>query len=449
MAVPDTLVTSDPAAARAFAAAGPVVAKAVSTGLGIAPFTDTVTADQLELVAACPVLLQRRVLAAADLRVVTVGMEVLTWSRPRVAAEPLDWRLADPAGCGFRPCPAGAVAPTARRIAGQLALTFSVQDWLATADGPGVSRGQPARPMAVPRRRRPARGPRPGRSPPGPMTAPTPLPPPGDLPGGDAGQAANQGRWPHPLRRFWWDLLPGWLPDRWVPPAGGVRAPPYAPPSWLAEDAAGTPEALEQAKRAHDIAVARVQTVEAKADRLAQRALALLVLAFAVAGWQLRTGRTHGGGWWYLLLAPAAAAIAALAAAGITALELDRPGGVPHPEGRGAAWTRRPDPGSGQGRGACEGSCHLDGRAQVRRPPGGARLVLPRACRPGRRRAGRCPQPRRRRTPPAGTRPDVDDRRDGHDQGGAEPYDAARAEPAAENLTTATPVSALRLLHRG
>jgi hypothetical protein len=136
VAVPDTLVTSDPAVARAFAAGGPVLAKAVSTGSGITPFTDTVTAGQLELVAACPVLLQRHVLAAADLRVITVGMEVLTWSRPRVAAEPLDWRLADPAGCGFRPCPAEAVAPAARRIAGQLALTFSVQDWLATADGP-------------------------------------------------------------------------------------------------------------------------------------------------------------------------------------------------------------------------------------------------------------------------------------------------------------------------
>jgi hypothetical protein len=175
------------------------------------------------------------------------------------------------------------------------------------------------------------------------MTAPTPLPPPGDLPGGDAGQAANQGRWPHPLRRFWWDLLPGWLPDRWVPPAGGVRAPPYAPPSWLAEDGAGTPEALEQAKRAHDIAVARVQTVEAKADRLAQRALALLALAFAVAGWQLRTGRTHGGGWWYLLLVPAGAAITALAAAGITALELDRPG-MFHTPKAAAALRGRDDP---------------------------------------------------------------------------------------------------------
>jgi hypothetical protein len=133
-------------------------------------------------------------------------------------------------------------------------------------------------------------------------------------------------RWPHPLRRFWWDLLPAWLPDRWVPPAGGVRPPPYAPPPWLAEDVADTSEALEQAKRGHDLAVARTQTVEAKADRLAGRALTLLALAFALAGWQLRTGRAHGGGWWYLLLAPAAVAIAALAVAGIMALELDRPG---------------------------------------------------------------------------------------------------------------------------
>ncbi len=45
VAVPDTLVTSDPATARAFAAAGPVLAKAVSTGSGIAPFADTVPAS--------------------------------------------------------------------------------------------------------------------------------------------------------------------------------------------------------------------------------------------------------------------------------------------------------------------------------------------------------------------------------------------------------------------
>ncbi len=134
--VPDTLVTSDPAAARAFAAAGPVLAKAVSTGSGIAPFTDKVAASQLELVAACPVLLQRAIPATADLRVVTVGAEVLAWSRRRGAAEPLDWRLTDPAGHGFRPCPVGAVAPLALRITDRLALTFSVQDWLATAEGP-------------------------------------------------------------------------------------------------------------------------------------------------------------------------------------------------------------------------------------------------------------------------------------------------------------------------
>jgi hypothetical protein len=136
VAVPDTLVTSDPDAARAFAAAGPVLAKAVSIGSGVAPFADEVAASQLELVAACPVLLQRRVPATADLRVVTIGVEVFAWSRPRAADEPPDWRLADPAGHGFRPCPAGAVTAPALRIADSLALTFTVQDWLANADGP-------------------------------------------------------------------------------------------------------------------------------------------------------------------------------------------------------------------------------------------------------------------------------------------------------------------------
>jgi hypothetical protein len=134
LAVPDTLVTSDSAAARAFAAAGPVLAKAVSIGLGIAPFADQVATSQLKLVASCPVLLQRRILATADLRVVTIGTQVLAWSRPRDAADPVDWRLADPAGRGFRRCPDGAVGASALRIADRLGLTFSVQDWLAGAE---------------------------------------------------------------------------------------------------------------------------------------------------------------------------------------------------------------------------------------------------------------------------------------------------------------------------
>jgi hypothetical protein len=67
VAVPDTLVTSDPDAAGVSAAAGPVLAKAVSMGSGIAPFAGEVAASQLGLVAACPVLLQRRVPAMADL----------------------------------------------------------------------------------------------------------------------------------------------------------------------------------------------------------------------------------------------------------------------------------------------------------------------------------------------------------------------------------------------
>jgi hypothetical protein len=133
--IPDTLVTSDPAAARAFAARS-VLAKPVSAGSGIAPFAGRVSVDQLELVVACPVLLQRQVPASADLRVVPVGTAAFAWSRPRSSTEPLDWRLADPPGRGFRLCPAEELAAPALRIADALGLTFTVQDWLASPDGP-------------------------------------------------------------------------------------------------------------------------------------------------------------------------------------------------------------------------------------------------------------------------------------------------------------------------
>jgi hypothetical protein len=136
VATPPTLVTSDPEAARAFATEGPIVAKAVSSGAGIQPFTGEVRPDLLELVARCPVLLQRRVDACADLRVVTVGSEVFAWSRSRDSEGPLDWRATDPAGSGFRAIPAMPVADSALRLSGALGLTHSTQDWLLTTDGP-------------------------------------------------------------------------------------------------------------------------------------------------------------------------------------------------------------------------------------------------------------------------------------------------------------------------
>jgi glutathione synthase/RimK-type ligase-like ATP-grasp enzyme len=136
IATPPTLVTSDPEAARGFAAAGPIVAKAVSSGGGIQPFTGAVRPELLKLVARCPVLLQRRVDARADLRVITVGSEVFVWSRDRDPKGPLDWRATDPAGTGFRAAPALPVAELAQRLAGAMGLSHSTQDWLLTDNGP-------------------------------------------------------------------------------------------------------------------------------------------------------------------------------------------------------------------------------------------------------------------------------------------------------------------------
>jgi hypothetical protein len=92
--------------------------------------------DLLRLVAGCPVLLQRRVDARADLRVITVGSKVFAWSRGRDPEGPVDWRATDPAGIGFRAIPAVPFDESAQRLSGALGLSHSTQDWLLTKDGP-------------------------------------------------------------------------------------------------------------------------------------------------------------------------------------------------------------------------------------------------------------------------------------------------------------------------
>lgn len=131
--VPATLVTNDPDEALRFASDRSVVAKAISSGFGIAPFVDVVDTDELAYVATAPTMLQHVVEREADLRVVTVGDTVLTWRRPHAAEDPPDWRRVDPAGEGFKVD--STVVTHAVSIAEALGLTFSVQDWLVTPDG--------------------------------------------------------------------------------------------------------------------------------------------------------------------------------------------------------------------------------------------------------------------------------------------------------------------------
>lgn len=133
--IPSTLVTGDPLEAAAFASGAEPLAKAVSSGRGIAPHVASVPPEQLGLVEACPTTLQERVDACADLRVVTIGDQVFGWKRVRLDGGAVDWRADDPSGVGFEPRDEAAI-PEALALAAALGLSFSVQDWLETAHGP-------------------------------------------------------------------------------------------------------------------------------------------------------------------------------------------------------------------------------------------------------------------------------------------------------------------------
>lgn len=134
VSVPDTLITGDATSAREFGGRGDVLAKAASTGIGIAPHVATVPRQDLRRVSTCPTTLQREIPAATDLRIVTIGDHAHIWERRRTVGEPVDWRAADPHGRGFRRATRRQCA-AAVALANRLELTFSVQDWLSTDDG--------------------------------------------------------------------------------------------------------------------------------------------------------------------------------------------------------------------------------------------------------------------------------------------------------------------------
>ena len=135
IATPATRVTNDPAAARSFASGRKLIAKAVSPGVGIAPFVTEVRESELDAVTTLPTMLQEFVPAAADLRVVVVADDSWIWRRPREAGT-IDWRQADPEGSAFRPITYEELAVAARKVTAALGLSISVQDWLETDNGP-------------------------------------------------------------------------------------------------------------------------------------------------------------------------------------------------------------------------------------------------------------------------------------------------------------------------
>jgi glutathione synthase/RimK-type ligase-like ATP-grasp enzyme len=134
IAVPATQVTNDPDTARAFAANRKIIAKAVSPGVGIAPYVAEVLDCELDALKTLPTMLQELVSASADLRVVVVGDESWAWRRHREAGT-VDWRQVDPGGSRFAPITNEELSASACEIAAALGLSMSVQDWLETDSG--------------------------------------------------------------------------------------------------------------------------------------------------------------------------------------------------------------------------------------------------------------------------------------------------------------------------
>jgi glutathione synthase/RimK-type ligase-like ATP-grasp enzyme len=135
LAVPRTIVTGDAIDAKKFAGSDAVIAKAASTGRGIAPHVAVIPDAQFNLLETCPTTLQHPVDAVADVRIVTVGNRAFGWRRPRPAGGSVDWRADDPHGADFV-ASSDVAFPEAVTLASALGLSFSVQDWLQTTDGP-------------------------------------------------------------------------------------------------------------------------------------------------------------------------------------------------------------------------------------------------------------------------------------------------------------------------
>lgn len=305
--VPSSIITNDPDTACNFGSAGPTVAKALSPGIGIAPHTAEIHDVDLILVSALPTLLQEKVSATADLRVVVVGEIGWVWRRERGRLT-LDWRAEDPYGSSFQIIDDAEMLHYACQISSALGLSMSVQDWLETDDGPvfleSNAQGnwhflEGARENVAPALARFLAS----RTEPG------------------------SGFWPSPWKRMTNDFMP----EKLAPPQDGARPPRFESPRWAVE-AAGRSGAIEVARRSNDQAKLGVTVAEEKASRLVRTALSILTIAFLLGGFQLRAIVDETWAWWFTLV-PVAAAIMLLSMVVFQALQIDRVGFFHHPSG--------------------------------------------------------------------------------------------------------------------
>lgn len=148
----------------------------------------------------------------------------------------------------------------------------------------------------------------------------------------------TEGRWPSPWLQFWYDLLP--KNSAMVPNQSGL-AGPSIDTSWITAARAAHPEALAQARRAHDMQRARADAIEVKSNRMTTLCLTLLGVSLVLGGFQVHYARIHSE-LWYLLLLPVAASIAFLALATVSALEVDRVGLYTYTGGEALAGSDQP-----------------------------------------------------------------------------------------------------------
>lgn len=138
--IPETIVTNDPDQAMAFARRFRCVAKPVRYGLvevdpPMVAWTTEVAADDLGALSGPPVILQQLIVARKHLRVVTVDGACFV---AELTATELDWRSNVENHRRFRTAESTLttmVSDPALRLARELGLGFSSQDWLVGEDG--------------------------------------------------------------------------------------------------------------------------------------------------------------------------------------------------------------------------------------------------------------------------------------------------------------------------
>lgn len=298
VATPPTVLTSSPETAAAFASSHQAVVKALSPGVGIAPYTSPVGVSDSGHVKRCPSLLQAQIPASADVRVVVVGGRVWTWRRVR--GDEVDWRAADPAGRGFRRMqPETALVDQALSITAALGLSTSVQDWLETKDGPVFLEVNPQGNWLFLVGSEDTVGPALAD-----LVAGVPEP--------------SDGAWPGPWRR----LANDFRSQKNALPRDGIKSPVWLPPSSL-RGAAAWDGSLDVARRSHDEAARAASVAEEKASRLLRTSLALLAIALAAVPLQMAAGSTLFN---LALVAIPIAAVAFLSIAAFRSTQIDRVG---------------------------------------------------------------------------------------------------------------------------